>query len=77
MDSITYTNYLVSHPIPVADFSWNPNPVKMFNTQVQFNNQSEFATDYSWIFEGASPGGSSQENPLVQFPDGEVGNYTV
>ena len=77
VDSITYTNYLVSHPIPVADFSWNPNPVMMFNTQVQFNNQSEFATDYSWIFEGASPGGSSQENPLVKFPDGEVGNYTV
>lgn len=77
VDSVTYTNYLVSEGLPIADFGWTPNPIQMFNTQANFVNQSENAFSSYWTFEAALPGISLDENPTVQFPDGEVGNYLV
>lgn len=76
VDSVTYVN-LISHPIPSAEFGWNPNPIRMFNTQAQFVNQSQDGYSYVWNFQGATPAYSTLENPTVLFPDGEVANYTV
>lgn len=77
IDSVTYTNYLVSHGQPTADFTWNPNPVLMFNTSVSFSNLSDDAYYSNWVFESGTPGASQSENPVVQFPDGETGDYEV
>lgn len=77
VDSVTYYDYLISEGLPVADFGWTPNPIQMFNTQANFVNQSENAYSSVWTFEAGSPGMSTEENPTVQFPDGEVGNYLV
>lgn len=77
IDSITYPGFLVSNPKPEAGFNWSPNPVQMFNTQVHFSSQSVNADTYSWTFEEAVPGTSTEEDPKVVFPDGETGSYEV
>ncbi len=77
IDSVTYQNFLVSNPKPVAEFKWSPNPVQMFNTEVLFANQSVHGDTYYWTFEEGSPGSSTEENPRILFPDGEVGNYDI
>lgn len=76
IDSVRYSN-LIAHPLPVADFGWNPNPIRMFNTQASFMNQSIDGYSYVWNIENATPAFSTQENPIALFPDGEVANYTV
>lgn len=77
IDSVTYAGFLVSNPKPVAEFNWSPNPVQMFNTEVLFSNQSVHGDSYYWTFEEGSPGTSTEEDPRILFPDGEVGNYEI
>lgn len=77
IDSVTYQNFLVSNPKPVAEFKWSPNPIQMFNTEVVFANQSIHGYTYQWAFEEGSPGTSTEENPRILFPDGEVGDYDI
>ncbi len=77
IDSVTYHNYLVVYPLPVADFTWNPNPVKMFETNVDFNNQSLLGDTYEWTFESGSSVFSNEEEPTIKFPEGTTGNYEV
>jgi len=62
-------------PVPVANFTYSPNPPTMFNTEVLFNNGSTGADSYEWTFEQGSPATSSLENPSTLFPDGQVGTY--
>lgn len=62
-------------PVPVANFTYSPNPPTMFNTEVLFNNGSTGADSYEWTFEQGSPATSSSENPSTIFPDGEIGIY--
>jgi gliding motility-associated-like protein len=77
IDSVTYIHFLNSHPQPVADFRYSPNPVKMFNTTVNFTNYSYDGVSYEWTFNGGTPGYSAQEDVTVLFPDGVVGEYDV
>ncbi len=77
IDSKTFTNFLTVHPLPTADFVWNPNPVKVFSTNVTMNNSSSGATAYNWFFEGASPSVSTLENPSVKYPEGVEGTYPI
>lgn len=77
VDSLTFANALTVLPQPIASFSYSPNPVLMFSTNVQFNNSSTNAVNYAWTFESGTPGISNSENPTVLFPDGQTGDYNV
>ncbi|MEY4522523.1 MAG: hypothetical protein RIT10_1708 [Bacteroidota bacterium] len=77
IDSTTFYNFLTVHPQPVSLFKFSPNPVYMFNTQVNFTNYSTGAESFIWNIEQGSPAFSQLENPTTQFPDGETGEYYV
>ena len=77
IDSITMEDYLIVYPLPVANFTWSPNPVQMFNTTVSFQNQSYLGHTYEWTFEEGSETFSTDEHPNITFPDGETGAYEV
>lgn len=73
----TFNNYLTVHPNPIADFYWNPSPVTMFSTSVNFTNNSQLAASYSWNFTDGDPSTSVLEHPKVNFPEGQTGEYPV
>lgn len=77
IDSVTVNTFLVSHPLPIANFIWNPNPIKMFETNVNFSNQSVLGHTYEWEFESGSPAFSTDENPTSKFPEGIAALYDV
>ena len=77
IDSITKTNFITSNPTPVVNFSWNPIPVTVFNTNVLFLNQTLYGDSYSWTFDGAEPSSSTLKGPWVKYPDGVEDDYAV
>lgn len=77
LDSITKPNFLTVHPDPIADFNWIPNPLTILDTEALFQNSSQGGQSYEWYFESGIPGFSSQQNPTVNYPIGEVGLYDV
>jgi gliding motility-associated-like protein len=77
IDSTTFFNFLTVFPQPISLFKFSPNPVYMFNTQVNFTNYSTGAESFIWNIEQGIPSFSQQENPTTQFPDGETGEYYV
>jgi gliding motility-associated-like protein len=77
VDSAVFHQFLTVYPLPKADFIWNPNPVKVFDTNVKFKNTSTHASSYDWYIVGASPNYSSEENPAVKYPEGVEGTYDV
>jgi gliding motility-associated-like protein len=77
VDSVTYTNYLNVYPQPVANFSYSPNPVLVFSTEVQLTNYSSNGDSYSWIIEQGTPAVSQQKHVVTAFPDGVTGTYNV
>lgn len=77
IDSTAFTNFLTVYPKPVADFNYSPNPVKMFNTEVQLTNYSTNGILYQWFIQDGEPSYSEQEHLKTTFPDGESGEYEV
>lgn len=77
IDSITKSDYLTSYQLPIAEFSWSPNPIKMFNTEANFSNQSFLGNSYQWTFEDGLPLTSSLPRPTILFPDGKTGEYEI
>gem|GEM_PF-279163 len=77
IDSVTYPNYLVSHPLPIAAFKFYPGIPTMFNTEVSFTNFSVGADQSFWTFQDGNPATSIEIEPTSQFPEGEVGFYDV
>lgn len=77
VDSTTFVGALSVNAHTDANFQFSPNPITMFNTNVAFNNFSYNADTYQWYFEHGSPSSSTDENPLVSFPDGVTGTYEV
>jgi gliding motility-associated-like protein len=63
--------------VPTADFTWLPNPPNMLMTTVFFQNDSQGALNYLWFFQDGAPGVTSEFEPTVIFPLGEVGEYEV
>lgn len=52
---------------PVADFTWEPNPINTIETTARFDNlSSDDALFFDWTFSGV--GGSTDFNPVVSFP---------
>lgn len=72
-DTITVT----VDPGPRARFSYNPFPVNTVDTKVRFSNNSiaEDYTLYFWTFD--TLGTSQEENPIFEFPEGVIANYSV
>lgn len=67
--------YTAGASLPVANFTSNMNNVCP-GGQVQFTDQSSFNPNaWSWIFQGGTPGTSTQQNPLVTY--NAVGTYAV
>lgn len=77
IDSLSMPNILTVFPKPEANFSWSPNPVLIFNTEVFFQNLSTGAILYEWSFVDGMPLISTQEKPTVKFPEGINSTYPV
>jgi gliding motility-associated-like protein len=77
IDSAGVNGMLTVYPKPRADFTYIPNPVTILNTEVQFQNYSQGAVNYEWSIEEGNPDYSFLENPTVNLPEGEVGDYDV
>src|SRR5690606_24915163 len=56
IDSVTNYDFLTVYQKPEAQFTWSPNPVKMFNTEVVFSNQTFLGHEYYWTFNDGVPG---------------------
>ncbi len=73
--SLTKPKYIAVLPKPTAKFTMNPEKTTVFNTIVQFEDQSsDDVVDWSWDF--ASFGSSVQQNPRYQFP-ADTGSFII
>lgn len=70
----TVSNYVDVWPLPVADFSANPNPATELNNIVHFTDLSIGATSWIWSF-GDDDSASVLQNPVYTFQD--TGVYDV
>ncbi len=69
--SLTYNDYIVTHPIPSADFSATPNIVNELEGLVWFTDQSVGADVWNWNFDDNNIIGntSSLQNPTHIYAD--------
>lgn len=61
------TNLIVVHPVPVADFKYDPNPATTFTSEIHFENQSLGGDQWQWDFDYNSTG-STEMNPVYFYP---------
>jgi gliding motility-associated-like protein len=74
--SDTYADYIEAVPFPVAAFNFDPSDPDIFNTEVEFTNESLYADSYSWSFGDNSPTVTDFE-PIHEYPFiGDV-TYTI
>ena len=74
----TYTDFVETSPLPVAQFVISPNPTTMFETTVIMQDQSVTnIVDWSWSLPGSSQLVSNYNSPTVTYPEGVVGEYMV
>ena len=74
----TYTNFVETSPLPTAQFIVTPNPTTMFETTVVVQDFSiNNIVNWDWVAPGSSQGVSSLENPTLNYPDGETGEYMI
>jgi gliding motility-associated-like protein len=77
VNTTTVQGFLKSMVKPHSAFRFNPNPVTMFNTKLNFSNYSLGAQHFEWYFPSGAPNYSEEESVAVQYPDGVVENYPV
>lgn len=63
-----------SYP-PKAEYTFLPIDATIFDSEITFTNQSSGADTYQWVFDDL--GGSTDENPVFEFPGDEPGTYKV
>lgn len=74
----TYTDYIEAFDYPNANFTFTPNPVSMYDPIVTFQDLSSGnIVSWNWGFPGATPGSSSIQDPIVEYPEGEPGVYNA
>ncbi len=72
-DSIRIDDIVSVYPIPVADFNYSPDEIEVYDAQVDFNDVSIVASEWSWEFgDGAT---SIEQNPSYIYADS--GLYTI
>ncbi len=65
-------------PLPVADFIFSTNPTTFFETEIQMIDRSTTdVTSWEWSCSDSDPSFSSNHEPTLEFPQGEVGEYPV
>lgn len=62
--------------VPIASFTWNPNPPSVNEPVVQFTDQS-IPNVVSWSWDFDEFGTSTEQDPVVEFPDEVGGIYPV
>ncbi|MEN8928900.1 MAG: PKD domain-containing protein [Flavobacteriales bacterium] len=77
----TFTDLISIFDIPSAAFDANPQPTNISNPNISFYDlSSSFVNQWDWDF-GINlpgfPGGSSDQNPNVKYPDNASGVYPV
>lgn len=73
-----YPQFVCARPLPVANFSFAPQPTDLYNSTIYFTNESQGATLYHWYFGTWGDLGQSQaEHPSFYFPSHEAGAYDV
>lgn len=76
-DTLSKNQYFTVFPAPDANFYFTPQQPTMFDAEVTFTDHSSNANHYQWTFTDGTPASSSKEEEIVNFPDGEVGDYPV
>ncbi len=66
IDTNSISQYIVSNPIPIAEFTYNPYQPDILHNTIQFNNTSFNADLYAWDFGGN--GFSNNFEPEIEFP---------
>lgn len=74
LDTSFASEYIVSNPIPVAEFTYNPSQPGVLHNTIQFNNSSFNADLYQWDFGGN--GFSNEFEPEILFPF-QLEGYTI
>lgn len=72
-DSLTMQDMITVYPLPVADFTAYPPSTDIFNPEIQFNDNSTGAAEWSWDFGDNNT--SILTTPLHWYSD--TGTYTV
>jgi len=70
----TLSNNISIHPSPIADFVASPDRGAA-PLVVQFQNQSQQATQYTWLFNDKVPSASNVASPIYTFTD--LGDYSA
>jgi gliding motility-associated-like protein len=73
--SFTAPNFVTVYPAPIAMFEADPFVTNVYQTQVNFTNQSVLNTTNLWSFSDLST--STLLNPTFTFPDEDAGIYEV
>jgi gliding motility-associated-like protein len=73
--TVAYSDLVCVYEQPIASFTYGPNTIYIEDPTVEYINNSQYATNYSWTFgDGFS---STVENPIHLFPLTEPGDYTT
>ncbi|MFT5819529.1 MAG: gliding motility-associated-like protein [Crocinitomix sp.] len=72
VSTVEYTDYITVETQPIAAFTMSPQSVFTSNTQVEFTNESLYASDFIWDFGDGSPL-SNEVDPIHFFPS-DVGD---
>jgi len=67
ISTVTYDDYIDIAPAPIADFFYSPTEIDIRDTEVIFENTSEYADSYTWDF-GDGSAFSSEFNPIHEYP---------
>ncbi|MFI5150212.1 MAG: PKD domain-containing protein [Bacteroidia bacterium] len=73
--SLTRPNLILVHPLPVAAFTWGPQPVSIVNPTIQFTDLSTGPVSWSWHFGDSTNSVSILQNPIYTY--GDTGCYPV
>jgi gliding motility-associated-like protein len=74
-NTMTIPDMICVYDLPIADFTFGPQPTSVVNPTINFNNTSTGATTYNWDFAGL--GTSTDVDPSFTFPNGTPGIYDV
>ncbi len=71
----TAYNFINVFPVPIADFSYDQNPICQTPTTIQFINNSLGANNYNWNFGGL--GQSVTQNPFLNLSTPQIFNVEL
>jgi gliding motility-associated-like protein len=66
VNSLEVPNLIEVYHNPIADFSITPNDITILDTEVNFNNQSLYASNYQWTI--VPYGNTTEHSPTIEFP---------